>query len=123
MGHNTCKSMGRVLCVVRRYVYTQRNVYKAEREIPYDVIKYLHQFSLHLAMVLKINNFPANFVCRITTSTRLNTTLTMLLYVLNVSSNNIDYSVSTLHVIDYYPVNNNINNFTVSESDNVCGTD
>ena len=54
---------------------------------------------------------------------RLNTTLTMLLYVLNVSSNNIDNSVNTLHVIDYYPVNNNINNFTVSESDNVCGTD
>ena len=76
-----------------------------------------------IVMGLKINNFPANEVCRITTSTRLNTTLTILLYVLNVSSNNIDYSVSTLHVIDYYPLNNNINNFTVGESDNVCGTD
>ena len=25
MGHNTCKSMGRVLCVVRRYYQIRRN--------------------------------------------------------------------------------------------------
>ena len=46
--------------------------------------------------------------------TRLYTTLAMLLYVLKVPSDNIDYSVGTLHVIDYYLVSDNINNFTVS---------
>ena len=46
--------------------------------------------------------------------TRLYTTLAMLLYVLKVPFDNIDYSVGTLHVIDYYLVSNNINNFTVS---------